>query len=489
MTTLDDPYPLVRFVDAPDPDAVVRFDFNTAGEWADQKVWPGHDGWTLGSPVREGDPDSYNTDWGFRRASFNLIVEGTKQTAARVMSQLSRELLRRDNWLLFQLSEFSPPVWLHTYRSTEPGPLDFTRVVNRRDDKADRWGIPVQIDADAFLYGERVTIDPITVVNSPADPDHPMWFDLPEILGDAPVPLRMRVEPVGTTNTYFIHNRAVHLMLTHASNEPVRIPAESMTPADASVLISPLATDETLDQRFLYKTALPTTGLFKLATTAANIPFGLYRIMLRTEHNSGSVTIYDSAPMWVGYDIDAITYRKTFDFRPTSRYGKSIEHYLWANMGEIQHPFGGALDEGTAPLNLALWAMRSTMGGIAGYRWDEILLVPIDEDEPGTTALIQHGTYFGDDDALDHAWIYDGASESVHLLADGVPISAFPGSVINGALPTAIPGRTNRILLNLGGAAEGVMDLMADDLEVETEVTVSYQPQYLYLASVPDMEV
>jgi hypothetical protein len=72
-------------------------------------------------------------EYGLRQLEFNVIISGTYADASRRWSQLARELTgRRTNWLQFQFSEFSQPVWFKTYR-TAPEALDFEQVDDTDD--------------------------------------------------------------------------------------------------------------------------------------------------------------------------------------------------------------------------------------------------------------------------------------------------------------------------------------------------------------------
>jgi hypothetical protein len=171
----------------------VRFDFNTAGEWSDDETWPEHDGFSLGVPTLEGDPDAYGVQYGLRQLEFNVIISGAYSDASRLWSQLAKELVtRRTNWLLFQFSAFSQPVWFKTYR-TAPDALDFEQVDDTDDASSNLWGLGVQLAAEPFAYGERVTLPTLTVTNDPAAATNPCMAVLPEILGDAPAPARFEM--------------------------------------------------------------------------------------------------------------------------------------------------------------------------------------------------------------------------------------------------------------------------------------------------------
>jgi hypothetical protein len=79
-------------------------------------------------------------------------------------------------------------VWFKTYR-TAPEALDFEQVDDTDDASSNLWGLGVQLAAEPFAYGERVTLPTFTVKNDPAVANGCMAV-LPEILGDAPAPAR-----------------------------------------------------------------------------------------------------------------------------------------------------------------------------------------------------------------------------------------------------------------------------------------------------------
>ncbi len=196
-------FPLVRFVEGPDPAAAVRFDLNTKAATTKKVLG---DGFTLGVPTLEGDPHAPGVVYGDRQPMFSHIVSGTKADALAALSSLSRELLRPTNWVLFQLDAFTAPIWLRTYRSQFGAlSLDQVYVETETGDSValpDTWRIPVPLLADAFAYGERVTLPAVKVVQS-ATGDRAMRWVLPEIEGDAPTPLRVQIAPPSGYPAYY----------------------------------------------------------------------------------------------------------------------------------------------------------------------------------------------------------------------------------------------------------------------------------------------
>src|SRR4051812_35987491 len=118
-------WPLVKYVDAPATTATVRYDFNdqvpNPATGPAKKVTD----FDPGVPTLEGDPDAVGQSWGFRSPSITHTIKATKAQAMAALSAVSREQLRRTNWLLFQPSAAQQPVWFKTYRTSyEPLSLD-----------------------------------------------------------------------------------------------------------------------------------------------------------------------------------------------------------------------------------------------------------------------------------------------------------------------------------------------------------------------------
>jgi hypothetical protein len=201
-------WPLVKFVDSPSTSATVRFDCNDLNATASRRVVD----FDPGVPTLEGDPDAVGQQWGFRSPSVTVRVKGTKAVALAALSALSKEQLRRTNWVLFQLSADTSPRWFKTYRtgyeSLSLDRVDVDRTSGRQGRTPDTWEIRVPLVAEAFAYGARVNIPTVQIVQAPADLAGPtryaMRYVLPAIQGDAPTNLRVRITPAGGTSIDFL---------------------------------------------------------------------------------------------------------------------------------------------------------------------------------------------------------------------------------------------------------------------------------------------
>jgi hypothetical protein len=192
-------YPLVKFVDSPAVGATVRLDLNDAAAAASRRVEADFD---LGVPTLEGDPDAVGQQFGFRSPRFTVQVKGTKANALAFVSALSKELLRRTNWVMFQLNAATSPVWFRTFRTGYQSlPLDrvfasSTTGGNAPAGYVDVWRVEVPLVADAFAYGARVTQSAVTVGNN-SSATNPLRVVLPALKGDAQTGLRVAVNMAG----------------------------------------------------------------------------------------------------------------------------------------------------------------------------------------------------------------------------------------------------------------------------------------------------
>src|SRR5690606_9245799 len=193
-------YPKIRFVDAPEASAVVRFDFNADDPGADAATAVLADDFSLGAPTLRGEPGESGRFYDPRQMSLPVQVHGSKALALKVQQRLAREVLRPDNWLMVQLNADTEPVWLRTFQS-QPNPLNFDLVFveGYNDVREDHWRIPLTLDAEPFAVGSEVTLDLGTVLNNPTLPSGGSVIELPEIKGDAPAPLNVLISSASNT--------------------------------------------------------------------------------------------------------------------------------------------------------------------------------------------------------------------------------------------------------------------------------------------------
>lgn len=470
-------WPLVKLVQAPEPDARVRLDLNSADRWGAPGTYVDADAFSLGYPVLDGEPTAVGASYSYRTIEGVVWIGGNKAEALSVQAALWRELSRPSSWLLFQLSPLVKPVWAKIFRSYSDAPLSLDQV-DASSRKPDAWRIPLTLTAEALLYGERETLGPVTITQSLTG-DYPMRWDLPPIKGDAPTALRITIAP---DEGYWYAAR-----VGVAASEAIDDLVTDIGLGDGFTAGSGTAAGSS-DADYLggsYRTVTIGTGANfvanRLSGPLVTPPAGRYTVLLRCEADP----------------IDSVTpnrYLFALGQAGASRYGPTVTldtpftdptaHTFqgWVNLGDFTFPVGVNLPAGvTAPQAAPSIVLKvGTAAENAGVvRLDAIMLIPIGGQAVIGTSVIQTGDANGSQlltgEILTAVW--DGDSESFWqtLVSDGTVFDDQDPVPHMGAFPAADPS-----------AVQNRMTILPDLAAVtsatgEAEVTVSYHPRYLHL--------
>lgn len=479
-------YPIVRFVEKPEQGAVELFDFNDGhGFNADAETGPLAEGWSIGTPQIEGSPDGVGVEYGLRELSFTLRIKGSRFEALRVQSLLARQVLRSRNWLLFQLDDRSAPVWFRTYNS-QPGDLSFDRVYLDRPG-SDTWQVGVTLWADPFALGERITLPAVTISNDPAAATNPVSVVLPEIIGDAPAPLRLSADFSASKNQYDI--------LWSVAPVPDDYPAPivwqlgegdgwTVEPNVSTVANLVFSGGSCRAVAFAGSTAdTMSTRLYGSAPAA--VPPGRYKVMLRVARS-------DNISQFAFRFGDSGLFGQTYDGSPTavmtrSPHDGSVRHATWVDLGV--HSFPAHLTDINLPTlnfvpDVAL-AVQRTAGTDGTANLDAFLLIPIDVKgvDGEARTLVSEFPAWGpqSDDAASH---WDGDLEQfVRLNGFGV-LDSGTQPLNRGQYPRALPGVKNVLhLLTQVRPGDGELDTVsnADAISTTTTLTMSYHPRRLWI--------
>lgn len=321
-------YPLIQFVETPDVDATVRHDWNPGGE-ADVPA----SGLSLGTPSRQGDPGAFNPDWRWRQIQLTQRVNDYKSGALATLSSLEGECLRRTNWLLFQLSEMSPPVWAKTYQSPI-GPTAFDTMYSASDDAKTVLSVPVTLDADPWLIGAEESFT-ATILTTVAGTATEQQIVLPAIKGDFQTPVSLTFDGgVG-----------------------------SQAPSKALVAISPQETT-TLNR---WSVTAEASGSSALASAPAAIAPGRYKVLA-----------YQAAgvPLRFGWAPDNVLANTIWN--DTSNALDNIAAYVptakWQDLGTVEF---ASQPGSTSPLTPKIHVQRTTGSGLVSVT---LMLVTLSDD-------------------------------------------------------------------------------------------------------------
>jgi hypothetical protein len=492
-------YPRVQFVDSPAVGATVRLDLNDGSGAASRRIEADFD---PGVPTLEGDPDAVGQTFGFRSPRFTVQVKGAKSDALAFVSALSKEMLRRTNWLLFQPSAATQPLWFRVYR-TGFQPLSLERVYgntatggNAAAGFPDVWRVEVPLVADAFAYGARVTMSTFQVVQSPADLTGPtrtaMRVVLPAIKGDAPTALRVTITPaaspanqVGAQSAWLVGCVAGSAAMTDTvinigtGDSVTNISGTAAASADATCfggsvrIVTVAAATPNLLPRF--QVDLPTT-----------IAPGRYKVLLRNRYTAAAnKTLLFRLVQWVNGGGSSSSTGQTTTVSVTSA---DTGREFWVDLGEVSLPFavnapsdGG----GTSPSSQLVVSMGTVDGSSSTVIADAMKLIPVDGPTVANCTVMKTFSTFTDTAiTAGVAGTFDGAVESYwnRATASGAYVEATP--ILRGYFPVADPGAAQNLLLVMAcdsgiNSSSAVSFITA--LNAQSAVDVSYYPRYLHI--------
>lgn len=462
-------YPSLKFVTAPDNAATVLldlFDDNPSGGAAPRSVLT--EGFSLGVPELEGDPDAIDPLYGPREVTVPVEVRGSKAQALALLSSLSRILLTGYSggfipglWLRVQVTASTQPVWFRLLRP-EPADLSWDNVYTDAGIPIpDRWQVTMTLPAEAFGYGAVETLSVQTVNNDPTSGTNPMRIVLPTLKGDAPAPLRVQMVAsvsTGATDTGLV-------LASHAST--------STTPAPLNVAIGSsdgltagsgvgagMAGGGSIggSHRIVDTTVSPTMTARLTGSTPTARP-GRYRAYLRT---LATATHLSYAQLSVNGVIGATV--------PVSLLVPT--QWQWIDLGLFTMPLSvpaKVADQGPNQASSFVLKMANGAGNSTSVTLDHLLFVPVSLSDTVESRVLMLGqttnattdTVAVDGDT-DEAWNY--------VTATGAPKSQ---AGWRGTSPVAVPGCTNSLFLMRVVGSQG------DTIGLTTATAVSYYPRYL----------
>jgi hypothetical protein len=448
-------YPIVRFVDAPTKTATIRYDLQ--GKSAQVLAA----GFSMGNPTVSGDPGAYGASYGPRKLQMTQLVDDVKSVALPLMSKLARELGRRKNWLMFQHSPDSQPVWFRTYQSADAEVSlanTYSEVLRR-----DAWAISVAVNAEPFARGERVTLSTVTVGNDPTTGTNPCRYVLPTISGDAPTPLRIRMR----ASTTVVRAEATFLLSLMGSNIAPTSSLMASIPAIGSDTSSVAAGGDMTSGQFYQVTFATQAGMVdRLACSVAGLPFGSYKVLARVRSNGGfSMRL------------------TTPNVQDTVSVGAAAAvQYL--DLGDIDFPSGARVEDDFLPGATAgdalpfTFKIQAATSGATTLDIDHVTLVPVSLQDADADSFYCHYTASANSPAADGVWI-DGDTESVRVVSSGDAWKELAAPTRRqGGYPYADPTATNVLrLFQTYTPAPGDLDTLSRSCDL----VISYQPLWLNL--------
>jgi hypothetical protein len=366
------------------------------------------------------------------------ITQTTSDAAATAIENLGKQLAV-DNILKVQFG--SSPVFFRTY--ADPQYAAKVRGVLTQD-----TSITLQIEADPFAYGPRVTVtgSPFTVSNNPAAGTNPCYFDVSGVLGDVSTPLLLVATSTGASGTPSgLVSKWTHIA-TRRRGTPANysnvVQAEDMTQGTNAVVTADATMSNGSKSRISFGTA---TNVLRLSdtfpgngtsTVEARGEYTVYARMAKTVAGDGI-----TAQLGYGGSStnpvmnDAVTL-------PTATTGP-----WWINLGKVPVPpwsdpvtfgFSGVATKVQLAF-VGLYAARAT--GTGSLDVDCLLFVPADDSTVIVKFPSTDTTY-----AIDGTTDAGGSVYAVTTALDEILSTTSPPQIVGGGgFPEVTPGQTNRI--------------------------------------------
>lgn len=479
-------YPIARLVDAPSSSATVRYDFNDRSAAAPRRVQA--DSFTLGSPSLNSPTGAVSPVYGDRTLSFIHEVSGSGSDADAAVTAISRELLRSENWFMFQRSSASRPTFWRLY-PTGPNAISFDRqYVNTTTGGAASlpsvWELPITLTAENLGYGALVTVGPYTITQASSG-TNPLQVALPSIAGDGPTRLRVTVVPGNPGNAVSEAKWLVGCVAgTSALTSPVSTTitnvlgsgstgphSDSTYYNNAYFTASIGAGSPNLDPRFLV--FLP------------SVPVGRYKLLLRATFT----TTTDQTILFQGEQFTNASSAVTVPLPITTVKTNGVEtgRALWVDLGEMSTPVGVAppSDGGASPQPPVIQlSIGTTDGATASVNVDAVKMIPI-QGETVDSASLMTATFGYAGLSYPSAGVFDGDLEQFWWYSSS-RYTEMPPTLLGG-FPVADPlAETN--LLVVMAIDPGIGALSGNNITKKgaTEsVTASYHPRVLHFDGRP----
>ncbi len=466
---------LVRFVDSIAASPTVRLDLNDETSWwvRSFKAPPPRLRRSQSSNAMRDGIYVGSSSYGERTLTVELETrKSTQDLGATEIQKLWRELDRADNYLMYQPTGATKPVFFRLFRSDSSTLEDVIAQAAMRT-------ITVELLAEPFALGLKESLGPYTVNNDPAAGSNPCYVDLPTILGDVPADF-VYWDSASGGSTYMSRVVASHSGTSAAVTgvaaftqaESMSLGTDTTNPGGGpDAAMSGAGTNNFRRTSFATNAAL----IWRVLASSVTQPAGAYRIFVAVRRSGTTSTIQVRGSMsalnggWLG---DLVTLENS-----TSRQLVDLGVVNWPDA----RPVGYAGVNGQCVAGVYFEASR--VGGSDTLDWDAAIFVPAggQNDSAAAMMLVQSTS---------------ATSSTGRLVLDGLSGQAFKTSTVanptttavehipvaaSGGFPRVSPNASNRLYVvswhrATGSAVAGVT--------TTTTVDLAYWPRYLFVRPV-----
>lgn len=467
---------LIRFVDSIASSPTLRLDLNDETSWwvksfdappprlrRSMSENAMRDGISVGS-----------SSYGSRTLTIELECrKSTQDLAATEMQKLWRELDRAANYLMYQPTGATKPVFFRTFRS------DASQLADVIAQSAMRT-FTIEVLAEPFALGLKESLGPYTVNNNPAAASNGCYVDLGTILGDVPVPLVLWDDATTYVDRYIgITHTASAVALTYTQAESTTLAGDTTNPGGAA----DAAMSGTGTTNYV-RTTFASSGAPKLTWTVPATVKGRYRILVFGRPNTSATTYTIGAGPSSAAASDAdntvtfISNSENLGLRVVVDLG--IRDFGQGVPTQVGYS-SSSITKGTQ--TLGLFATRTT--GTGTWDWDVIVLLPAggqDGEAASPSMLLTSG--------VDTRLVVDSVNEQVAGMSvagdptAGTGTFSASGTAVGG-FPLAVPTVANRLfMVRYDNATAGGLETFLSSVSVSQLVTLAYWPRYLFVRPV-----
>lgn len=462
-------YPNLRLVTGPSEDATVLFDL--CDEDAAAPRWVLADGFSLGAPELEGDPDAVDPLYGPRTIEATLEVQGTKSEALGLLSNLARVLVTGYTgsfvpglWLRVEVEPELAPIWFRLLRP-DLAALSWENIYTREGAPADRWAVDLDLPAEAFGYGTQETIATEIVGNDPTAASDGCRFDLPAIKGDSPAPLR--VEMVAQQNIFSLGRQG--MLISHAAT--VACNPSAVSSSSGTALTDTSTTSESTSIGGNHLTISFATNL-NMVTRLSVLPGvfpGKYKVLARVRWTSSA------AQHKVRVTLDGMAGEVVSLTDPAG----SSSGWVWADLGDFNLPKrtpSSPSDLGANSSSVS-FEFAASAAVAAPLDVDHFILVPLRLKDTVSYRVLS--AYTTEDTG--RTQVVNGDTEDTwsHVTSTGNIFGQAPYQLAFGVFPQVVPGVTNRLWLINSLMVSDTGGIGGNVKTNTTAVTCRYYPRYL----------
>lgn len=447
----------------------------------DDPLYVLHDGFTLGAA--QGDE---------RRVELTVRGRGQGAIVPRAMSELMRAINQPQAWFLWQADSSHKPEWFRILDSVTE--MDFRDTTTADPTLDPVYTLQVSLLVESDGYGERVTLEPITVTNAA------LGVALPQIEGDAPTFARIDVRALGdqswgTWRSLLNITPVLPSCPLGAPGAPGEVVSNPLPPVitwEAEAFTLAAGSGNVTGSGLSGNAGVSfdeTDGTWRLILSGSvpvKPPPGTYQVLARLSRSSTA----GGCRLRVGH----FGWDQPLDNRaPVWQPPSGSSQISWLTLGELSFPAGQPLEGLTSgdmnTPNIRLYGRGLALGGASNkIVVDRFALVPVRlaEGGEGITLMSTWGTAgpLGDipGGGLWNSWRLDGDQRRNGLVAFDGPAwhaSATP-PLPAGGFPVLHPGMRNLLTLVPHTSYKGSG---SDAIGTSCQVTVSYHPRIRHIAS------